>query len=118
MKNIAVEGMELEITGYTDCKFDIKTDPSDNSLIDDKGVYAGPIMVQLTSAKRTVGEFVSSPPFQLQPTAQYVTVDNNAVLLEGDKGQGQAVWQVGSSSETVSFECTVKKAGQTSTQGE
>lgn len=118
MKYIAVEGMALEIATYTECKFNIKTDPSKHAVIDGSKTYSGPITVQLISAKRGTDVFVSSAPFVLNPSAQYDKVDNKAVLLEGDKGKGQAVWQIGSSSETVPFECTVKKAGQTSVQGE
>lgn len=118
VKYIAVKDMELSFLPFTNPEWQILTPESQNVTIDDKGVYFGAVQILLTKATPPSGTFVAAAPVTLNGTAQFVMVDNQPVLLEGDYVQGTATVQVGSSSSSLPFTCKIDKAGQTSVEGE
>lgn len=121
MKNIAVEGMELNFipSTFIPTDIEIKPEPSDTVFADDNGVYTCPLTITIKDATCAEGTYVKgSAIFTFKGTAQYVEVDGKPVLLEEDEAKSTYSWTSGSSSGTVNVTCKIKSAGQDTVQGE
>ena len=118
MKPIAVKGMQLTFLPFTNPQWQVKTEPSDTTTVDDNGVYFDKVKIQLVSATAPSGSFVSADEVALEGTAQYTKIDDKPVLLLGDNAKGNAKVQSGSTTTTIPFICQIQDAGQTVMQGE
>lgn len=115
MKNIAVQGCSL------DCSFaQIQTSPKNSVKCDGKASYAGDLTIKI-SGYSGQGITGGSGVGTLQSSAQYVKIEGEKAVLEGDKTDPPI--QVtgttsGGGSLTVSVTVTISDAGQSVVQGE
>lgn len=114
MKNIAVQGCQL------DCPFaQIKTSPKTSVKCGGKATYAGDLNI-LISGYSGQGITGGSGSGTLQPTSQYVKIEGEKVVLEGDKTTIpiQVTGSTGGGAATVPVTVTITSAGQTYVKGE
>lgn len=117
MKFIAVSGCVLV------CQFGgtatINTPPSSNVLIDNKGVYRGPLTISVANSSAGGASANASGAGVLNPTAAYVQADGLFVVLEGDKCDVAVGGSTSGGSPTSGSEVvTIMSAGQVSVQAE
>lgn len=111
MKFIAVSGCTLV------CQFGgtavINTPPSTDVLIDNKGVYRGPLTISVTNSSAGGASANASGAGVLNPTAAYVQADGLFVVLEGDKCDVTVAGSTSGGSATSGAEVvTIASAGQ------
>ena len=114
MKNIAVQGCQL------DCPFaQITTSPKTSVKCGGKATYAGDLNISI-SGYSGQGITDGSGSGTLQPTSQYVKIEGEKVVLEGDKTTTpiQVTGSTSSGTDTVSVTVTITSAGQTYIKGE
>jgi len=113
MKNIAVQGCQL------DCTFaQITTSPKTSVKCDGKATYAGDLDIQISGYS---GQGITGGSGQgtLQPISQYVKIEGEKVVLEGDKVTIPVTGTTsGGGTATVSVTVTITDAGQSVVQGE
>lgn len=124
-KAISVQGCTLEIVeeGKSATSISITTAPSTDVKFDGKGAYSGTL--QITLSGYTGGYIVSGSggtvtPGTLSGSAQYVKIDGNSAVLEGDTSDVITVVGSDSMGHSVTDTCTVKisNAGQDYVKGE
>lgn len=124
-KAIAVQGCTLEIVeeGKSALSKQISTSPSSDVKFDGKGAYSGTIQIALSgyTGGRIVAESGATvTPGTLSGSAQYVKIDGNSAVLEGDISDTITVVGSDSMGHSVTDTCTVKisNAGQDYVKGE
>lgn len=115
MKNIAVQGCQL------DCPFaQIMTSPKTSVKCGEKATYAGDLNISISgySGQGITGGAGSGT---LQSTSQYVKIEGEKVVLEGDKTTipiSVTGTTPSGASATVPVTVTIISAGQTYVKGE
>lgn len=124
-KLIAVQGCTLEIVeeGKSALSKQISTSPSSNVKFDGKGAYSGTLQIVLseyTGGAIVSGSGATVTPGTLSGSAQYVKIDGNSAVLEGDTSDTITVFGLDSMGHSVTDTCTVKisDAGQDYVKGE
>lgn len=124
-KAIAVQGCTLEIVeeGKSALSKQISTSPSIDVKFDGKGAYSGTIQITLsgyTGGSIVSGSGATDTPGTLSGSAQYVKIDGNSAVLEGDTSDTITVIGLDSMGHSVTDYCTVKisNAGQDYVKGE
>lgn len=124
MKNIAVQGCSIELSPPSTSPLTVitvTTQPNNNMKCDGKGVYTGQISVSISAyGSETITDMNGAGPATIVSTAQYVKVDGQPVLLEGDEDNNCAISGTTGGQTAVTDIITVKisAAGQTSVAGE
>lgn len=127
MKNVATEGMTLELTATTgsvsagwENLTTISTKPSENMKVDEAGVYAGDISVTIATINTNVGVF-TGVSFTLKASSKFSKLDGKPLLLDGDSGTTVAEGSTKTtppSPTTDTFTLKVSNAGQNAVKAE
>lgn len=122
-KNVVVEGCVL-VADSGAGTITISSDASSNSKIDGKGIYAGDITISISNFSGP-GFTNGSGSGTLSGSAQFVSVDGEHVVLEGDQSESINVTATITPppatppyTMTVPTTVTITSAGQLSVQAE